>query len=64
MTDIDVVKKGSRAWLWVVIALGALLLLWFFLANNRGTAVQQTGHRIVEGGQPQLAAVLVQRPIA
>jgi hypothetical protein len=59
MADIDVVKKGSRAWLWVLIVLAALVLLWFLMANDGGTTVQQTGQRIMEGGQPQLAAVLV-----
>jgi len=62
MADIDVVKKGSRTWLWVLIVLAALVLLWFFMAND-GTTAQQTGQRIMEGGQPQLAAVLVHQAL-
>ena len=33
MADIDVVKKGSRAWLWIVIALVILLALWFVMGR-------------------------------
>ena len=55
MADIDVVKKGSRAWLWVVILIALALVLWFILGNVRGQRTQTSIH----GGQPHHAAALV-----
>lgn len=41
MADIDVVKKGSSTWLWIVIALVVLaLILWFMMS---GDPAPQTG---------------------
>jgi hypothetical protein len=38
MEDIDVVKKGSMAWLWIVIALAAILVvMWFTMGGGDGT---------------------------
>ena len=62
MADIDVVKKGSRAWIWVVLALAVILVLWFVFAGNRNTT--QTGFNIEGGGQPLHAAVTVAAPQA
>ncbi len=52
MADIDVVKKSSKAWVWVLLAIIVLLAIWFFMAG--GTA-NQVGSRI-DGGQPHAAA--------
>ena len=39
MADIDVVKKSSSSWLWILIALIAVaLIIWF--ATRDGSAVQ------------------------
>ncbi len=47
MADIDVVKKGSNTWLWVVLVLAAVaFVLWFALARNHAP---QTGFRIEPG---------------
>jgi hypothetical protein len=55
MADIDVVKKGSRAWVWILLAILLVLFLWFLFA---GMNAPQTGG-IEEGrGQPLVAAVL------
>jgi bacteriorhodopsin len=41
MADIDVVKKGSSTWLWIVIALVVLaLILWYMMS---GDPAPQTG---------------------
>jgi hypothetical protein len=36
MADIDVVKKRSNVWLWVVVLIVAALLLWALLAAFSG----------------------------
>jgi hypothetical protein len=54
MADIDVVKKGSKTWLWVVIAIVIVLALWFVMGRETTSRV---GWQIQEGGRP-LAAVL------
>jgi bacteriorhodopsin len=55
MADIDVVKKGSRAWLWVVMAIVLAIVLWLILANASGPRTQTS----IDGGQPHHAAALV-----
>lgn len=55
MADIDVVKKGSRAWVWLVLIVLLALILWFVFGMN--TADTTTGR--LETGQPQLAAAVV-----
>ena len=54
MADIDVVKKGSRAWIWVLLAILLALVLWFVFA---GMGTQQIGS-MEPGGQPLHAAAL------
>ena len=35
MEQIDVVKKGSMSWLWIVIAIAAVaMLLWAMMGRN------------------------------
>ena len=47
MADIDVVKKGSSTWLWIVIALVVLaLILWFVMS---GDPAPQTGLLLEDG---------------
>ena len=58
MTDIDVVKKGSRAWLWVLMFVALALVMWFLFAG--GTT--QSGGLIEKGRQPHLAAAFVALP--
>jgi hypothetical protein len=54
MADIDVVKKSSRTWLWVVIVLALLVAAFFLFGRGPDT---QAGLMNGEGGRP-LAAVL------
>ena len=50
MADIDVVKRGSHVWLWIILAVVVALILWYVLAGAR-VAPAQTGMRIDHGGQ-------------
>ena len=40
MADIDVVKKGSRAWVWMLMLIALVLILWFVMT---GSNPPQTG---------------------
>ena len=52
MADIDVVKKGPTAWLWIVVGLVALVLsMW--LVMGRGEAPRTGG---IDGDMQPLAA--------
>jgi hypothetical protein len=53
MADIDVVKKGSHTWLWIIIILVILLAVFFLFARNPET---RTGLLNEKGGQPFAAA--------
>ena len=53
MADIDVVKKGSHTWLWIIIILVILLAVFFLFARNPET---RTGVLNEKGGQPFAAA--------
>jgi bacteriorhodopsin len=53
MADIDVVKKSSHAWLWIVIAVIAIIALFFFFSQRRET---RNGFLDQDGGQPLAAA--------
>ena len=59
MAEIDVVKKGSRAWVWVLMIIALALVLWFLFAggNSQSGLMQETG------GQPHLAAAFVASPV-
>jgi bacteriorhodopsin len=49
MADIDVVKKSSNTWIWVLIALVVLAaIMWFVMA---GSNTPQTGLLIEDGGR-------------
>jgi hypothetical protein len=52
MTEIDVVKKGSRTWLWVLMIIALAIVLWFMFAGGN----TQSGSLLEEGRQPHLAA--------
>jgi bacteriorhodopsin len=54
MADIDVVKKSSHTWLWIVIALVVVAALFFML---RGNQRPNTRSLMNEGGQPLAAAL-------
>jgi hypothetical protein len=54
MADIDVVKKGSRAWVWIVMIAILALVVWFIMAGNRPRTVGQ----LEIGGQPHFAAAV------
>jgi hypothetical protein len=56
MADIDVVKKGSRAWLWITLIVLAIIIIWFMMARS-GTN-PQTGALLQDGGLPLGAAAL------
>lgn len=48
MADIDVVKKGSRMWLWILLAVAFLIILWMVIgAGDR----PQTSGRLIEDGR-------------
>jgi len=34
MADIDVVRKGSRTWLWIVIVLAVVLVAWWLMSRS------------------------------
>jgi hypothetical protein len=34
MADIDVVKKGSRTWVWFLVLAVLALILWFLFASS------------------------------
>jgi ABC-type uncharacterized transport system permease subunit len=53
MADIDVVKKRSRTWLWIVLAIAVVLAIWFLM--TRTTPAGQAN--IPQGGQPYAAAL-------
>ena len=53
MAEIDVVKKRSRAWIWVLMLVVLALVLWFMMGN---TGEQRTGVYL-QDGQPHIAAV-------
>jgi hypothetical protein len=58
MADIDVVKKGSHLWLWIVLAIVIALILWYVVAGSSARSAQ-TGMLLDGGGQVgQLAAQL------
>jgi len=50
MADIDVVKKGSNTWLWILLAVVIALVLWFVLSGSHGRTAQ-TGMRFDRSGQ-------------
>jgi len=50
MADIDVVKKSSHTWLWILLALVVVLALWFLMSRQSGERAS------LEGGQPFAAA--------
>ena len=54
MADIDVVKKSSHTWLWIMIALVIVAAVFFLLRGNQGSATRSLMH---EGGQPLAAAL-------
>ena len=57
MQQIDVVKKGSMAWLWIVIALAAIaILLWVMMGGDNPTTT--TGQIFEGGGRAGVARVL------
>jgi len=61
MADIDVVKKGTNVWLWIVLAIIVALVLWFMMGRRGDTAnANRTGFNLYHA-QPQ--AALVQPPL-
>jgi 4-amino-4-deoxy-L-arabinose transferase-like glycosyltransferase len=55
MAEIDIVKKRSRTWMWVLMLVILALVLWFVIGN---TGQDRTG-AYEEKGQPQIAAAHV-----
>ena len=53
MADIDVVKKGSRSWIWIVLVVILALVAWLAFRGNRPRTVGQ-----LESGRPAIAAAL------
>ncbi len=54
MADIDVVKKGSSLWLWIILAMVIAVALWFMMAgsgtrsNGSGTRLDQQQHQLLQ----------------
>jgi hypothetical protein len=55
VADIDIVKKRSTTWIWVLLVALLLLAIWFFMAG--GGTEQQIGS-LNGGAQPLTVAVL------
>ena len=54
MADIDVVKKGSSAWVWVLLALALVaVVLWFVMS---GDSTPQAGFNQFDPGAHPFAA--------
>lgn len=51
MADIDVVKKGSSLWLWIILAIVIALALWFMMSGGGSTA-NGTGSSLAPQHQP------------
>ena len=54
MADIDVVKKGTSVWIWILLAVVLAVVLWFVLGMNRTETT--TGQ--LHGTQPLAAGAL------
>jgi hypothetical protein len=54
MAEIDVVKKRSRAWIWVLMLVILALVLWFTIGS---AGDERTG--VYLHGQPHIAAAHV-----
>lgn len=52
MADIDVVKKGSRAWLWILMLVILAVILGYAMAGSRPATPGASNM----GGQPHSAA--------
>jgi Na+/H+ antiporter NhaC len=52
MADIDVVKKSSHTWLWIVVALVIVIALFFLFGTGSET---RSGVLDRNGGQPLAA---------
>ena len=58
MADIDVVKKGSNLWLWIILAIVIGLALWFMMAGSGDGAATGPRTGLHEGAAPvQIAAL-------
>jgi 4-amino-4-deoxy-L-arabinose transferase-like glycosyltransferase len=55
MAEIDVVKKRSRTWIWVLLLVTLALVLWFVMGSARD---ESTGVYL-QHGQPLVAAAHV-----
>jgi hypothetical protein len=52
MADIDVVpKRGTKTWLWILIALAVLIVLWFVFAGS-GSPARQVGQLLDHPAAP------------
>jgi bacteriorhodopsin len=58
MEEIDVVKKGSMAWLWIVLAIAAVaLLVWMMMGG--GNPAPRTGLLLGPAFEPAAVVALV-----
>jgi len=58
MADIDVVKKSSHAWIWILMIVILALVAWFVMRGNRTRTVGE----LENGGPPQITAVFSSAP--
>jgi hypothetical protein len=61
MANIDVVKKGSHLWLWIMLAVVIVLVLWFVLRSSsrrpaQSGSIERTVEtvQLVKNTQPQV----------
>lgn len=48
MADIDVVKRGSRAWIWWIVAIALVLLFVWLLMMGGDAGTQEMGTPVSE----------------
>ena len=56
MADIDVVKKRSPTWIWVLVAIALVVVLWMVLGQRSGadtvgrTALPSSADQVIDRG--------------
>lgn len=61
MADIDVVpKRGTKLWLWVIVALVILVVLWMMLGRGPSPA----SGRMHDSGTPATLAAVTMTPMS
>lgn len=68
MADIDVVKKSSHTWVWVIAAIAVIMMLFMLFGrrgNNNGSTTGPSGRMgAPNGASEHVAAALTAPPAA